>query len=103
MFQAEARAARDADAACARCTASRTSAIIYDRDEEMTSPPACAVCGYPVFDAKNHDIPAARAVKMFPVFPCKCGKAARIRCFSGLGTCWVECDDGHGHGRGRPS
>jgi RNase P subunit RPR2 len=65
----------------------------------MTDAAACKVCGYPVVSAKNHDIPAARAAKMFPVFTCKCGKPARIRCFNGLGTCWVECEDGHGRGR----
>jgi hypothetical protein len=34
-----------------------------------------AVCGHPVSDAKNHDIPAPRAAKIFPRFTCKCGKS----------------------------
>lgn len=64
-----------------------------------THAPACKVCGHPVFDAKNHDIPAPRAAKMFPLMTCKCGMPARVRCFNGNGTYWVECDDGHGRGR----
>jgi hypothetical protein len=57
-----------------------------------------------VFDPKNHDVPAARAAKMFEVFRCKCGKPARVRCFNGIGTYWIgtywiECEDGHGMGR----
>jgi len=36
---------------------------------------------------------------MFPAMVCKCGKAARVRCFNGVGTYWVECEDGHGLGR----
>ena len=59
----------------------------------------CSVCGHPIVAAKNHDIPAPRAAKMFPMFRCKCGKPARGRCFNGVGTYWVECEDGHGHGR----
>jgi hypothetical protein len=65
----------------------------------MTHPPICKVCGDPVISAKNHDIPAARASKMFRAFLCECGKPARVRCFNGLGTYWIECDDGHGKGR----
>jgi hypothetical protein len=70
----------------------------------MPHPPACKVCGHPVFDPKNHDVPAARAAKMFEVFRCKCGKPARVRCFNGIGTYWIgtywiECEDGHGMGR----
>ena len=65
----------------------------------MPQPSACKVCGHPVFNAKNHDVPAARAAKMFPAMICKCGKPARVRCFNGVGTYWVECEDGHGRGR----
>ena len=61
--------------------------------------PACKVCGHPMVAAKNHDIPAPRAAKMFPLMTCKCGKAARVRCSNGLGTYWVEFEDGHGVGR----
>jgi hypothetical protein len=50
-------------------------------------------------DAKNHDVPAARAATMFPRFTCRCGKFARVRCSNGLGTYWTECEDGHGRGR----
>ena len=35
---------------------------------------------------------------MFPIMICKCGKPARVRCFSGVGTYWVECEDGHSRG-----
>ena len=66
---------------------------------DMTHALACKVCGHPVFDAKSHDIPALRAAKMFPIMTCKCGKPARVRCFNGVGTYWVECEDGHGRGR----
>jgi hypothetical protein len=52
---------------------------------------ACTICGHPVFDAKNHDIAAARAAKMFPLMTCNCGKPGRVRCFNGVGTYWVEC------------
>jgi hypothetical protein len=65
----------------------------------MSAPPACKVCGHPVVAAKNHDIPAPKSVQMFPKFKCKCGKAAYVRCFNGLGTIWIECEDGHGAGR----
>jgi hypothetical protein len=65
----------------------------------MNHSPACKVCGHPVFDAKNHDIRAVRAAEMFEAFRCKCGKPARVRCFNGIGTYWVECEDGHGLGR----
>ena len=66
---------------------------------EMAHPPACKVCGYPLVSAKNHDILAARAAKMFPRVKCKCGKLGRVRCSNGLGSYWVECEDGHGVGR----
>ena len=66
---------------------------------DMAHPPACKVCGHPVFDPKNHDISAPRAAKMFPIMTCKCGKLARVRCFNGVGTYWTECEDGHGRGR----
>jgi hypothetical protein len=66
---------------------------------DMPNHPACMVCGHAVFDAKNHDIPAPRAAKMFPPVTCKCGKPARVRCFNGIGTFWTECEDGHGRGR----
>ncbi len=36
---------------------------------------------------------------MFPIMTCQCGKAARVRCFNGVGTYWTECEDGHGVGR----
>lgn len=65
----------------------------------MPQPSPCEVCGYPVFNAKNHDVPAARAAKMFPAMICRCGKPARVRCFNGIGTYWVECEDGHGRSR----
>jgi hypothetical protein len=65
----------------------------------MTHPAACTVCGHRVFDPKNHGIAAPRAAKMFPSMTCKCGKPARVRCFNGVGTYWVECEDGHGRGR----
>ena len=65
----------------------------------MPHAPACKVCGHPVVAAKDHDILAARAATMFPRFTCKCGKFARVRCSNGLGTYWVECEDGHGRGR----
>ena len=65
----------------------------------MTVPPACKVCGHAVFNAKNHDIRATTAAKMFPSVTCRCGKLARVRCFNGIGTYWVECEDGHGRGR----
>ncbi|MGH7434957.1 MAG: hypothetical protein ACRENE_04720 [Polyangiaceae bacterium] len=65
----------------------------------MAHPSPCKVCGDPVFDAKNHDIPASRAAKMFPIVFCECGKPARVRCFNGAGTHWIECDDGHARGR----
>ena len=65
----------------------------------MTHAAACKVCGHAVVAAKDHDILAARAATMFPRFTCKCGKFARVRCYNGLGTYWVECDDGHGRGR----
>ncbi len=68
-------------------------------DGEMSHAPACQVCGHPVFDAKNHDILAARAAKMFPIMICQCGKPARVRCLNGVGTHWVECEDGHGRER----
>jgi hypothetical protein len=61
--------------------------------------PACAVCGHPIVAAKNHDIPAPRSARMFQVVTCRCGKPARVRCFNGRGTIWVECEDGHGLGR----
>jgi hypothetical protein len=63
------------------------------------APSACKVCGHPVFDAKNHDVPASRAAKMFPSMTCHCGKPARVRCFNGVRTYWIECEDGHGVGR----
>ncbi len=65
----------------------------------MPHPPACSVCGYPVFDAKNHEVPASRAAKMFPIMPCHCGKPAHVRCFNGIGTYWIECEDGHARER----
>jgi RNase P subunit RPR2 len=65
----------------------------------MTAAPACKICGHPVVFARNHDIRALRSAKMFPVKTCKCGKLARVRCFNGVGTYWVECEDGHGMGR----
>ncbi len=65
----------------------------------MTLAPACNVCGHPVVSAKNHDVPALRAAKMFPRFHCDCGKPARVRCFNGRGTYWIECEDGHGRAR----
>jgi hypothetical protein len=61
----------------------------------MPHAPACTVCGHPVFHGKNHDIAAARAAKMFPIVMCTCGKPARVRCFNGVGTYWLECEDGH--------
>jgi hypothetical protein len=67
-------------------------------DLTMPHPPTCKVCGHPVVAAKSHEIPAAKAAKMFRTFKCECGKAARVRCFNGLGTYWIECDDGHGKG-----
>jgi hypothetical protein len=36
---------------------------------------------------------------MFPAMICRCGKPARVRCFNGIGTYWVECEDGHGRSR----
>jgi hypothetical protein len=66
---------------------------------EMRVAPACTVCGYPIVAGRNHDVPAPRAAKMFPSMTCKCGKPARVRCFNGLGSFWVECEDGHGVGR----
>jgi hypothetical protein len=36
-------------------------------DEPMIHTPACKVCGHRVFDAKNHDVPASTAAKMFPI------------------------------------
>jgi RNase P subunit RPR2 len=71
----------------------------YVSSARMPHPSACKVCGHPVFDAKNHDVPAPRAAKMFPTVTCKCGKPARVRCFNGVGIYWVECEDGHGRGR----
>jgi hypothetical protein len=65
----------------------------------MTLHPACKVCGHPLVSSKNHDIPALRAAKMFPLKTCNCGKPARVRCFNRVGTYWVECEDGHGMGR----
>jgi hypothetical protein len=65
----------------------------------MFHAPACKVCGHPVFDARNHNIPAARAAKMFQAVKCVCGKIARVRCFNGVGTFWTECEEGHGQGR----
>ena len=65
----------------------------------MPFPPACKVCGHAVVAPKNHDIPAPRAAKMFPVIFCKCGKPAHVRCFNGGGTLWVECEDGHAQAR----
>ncbi|MGH7438682.1 MAG: hypothetical protein ACRENE_23590 [Polyangiaceae bacterium] len=61
-------------------------------------PPACKICGHPVVSPKNHDVPAMRAVRMFPPRRCRCGKPARVRCFNGLGTVWIECEDGHAMG-----
>jgi RNase P subunit RPR2 len=77
------------------------AATCYVSPARMSHPPACKVCGHPVVDAKNHNVPASRAAKMFPIMTCKCGKPARVRCFNGIGGYWVECEDGHG--RGRPS
>ena len=71
----------------------------YVSSARMPHPSACKICGHPVFDAKNHDVPAARAAKMFPTMTCECGKAARVRCSNGVGTYWVECEDGHGRER----
>ena len=71
----------------------------YVSSARMPHQSACEVCGHPVFDAKNHDVPAPRAAKMFPTMTCKCGKPARVRCFNGVGTYWTECEDGHGQGR----
>ncbi|HXX67427.1 MAG TPA: hypothetical protein VEK07_09615 [Polyangiaceae bacterium] len=65
----------------------------------MPKPAACAVCGFPLIDPKSHDIPAPRAAKMFPRITCRCGKLARVRCSNGLGTYWIECEDGHAMGR----
>jgi hypothetical protein len=75
------------------------ASICYVFSTRMPQPSACRVCGHPVFNAKNHDVPAPRAAKMFPAMICKCGKPARVRCFNGVGTYWVECEDGHGRGR----
>jgi hypothetical protein len=36
--------------------------------------------------AKNHDVPALRAAKMFPIMTRHCGSPARARCFNGVGT-----------------
>ena len=65
----------------------------------MSHAPACKVCGHLVVAVRNHDVPAPRAARVFPTFTCKCGKPARVRCFNGLSTYWVECEDGHGVGR----
>jgi hypothetical protein len=65
----------------------------------MTHPPTCKVGGHAVVAAKNHDIPAAKAAKVFRTFTCECSKVARVRCFKVAGTYWIECDDGHGRGR----
>jgi hypothetical protein len=64
----------------------------------MPGPLACNVCGHPVVVSWNHDVPAA---KTFPAMNCKCGKPARVRCFDGLATYWVECEEGHGAGQRR--
>jgi hypothetical protein len=65
----------------------------------MANAPACDVCGHPVVAVRDHNIPAPRAAKMFQTVTCRCGKPARVRCFNGVGTYWVECEDGHGVGR----
>jgi len=65
----------------------------------MLHRPPCKICGHLIFAARDHDIPAPRAAKMFTSFTCNCGKPARVRCFNGLGTYFIECEDGHG-GRG---
>ena len=61
--------------------------------------PACKICGHPIVAVEDHDIPAPRAAKMFTSFTCNCGKPARVRCFNGLGTYFIECEDGHGRPR----
>jgi hypothetical protein len=59
----------------------------------------CPVCGHPVVAPKNHDIPAPRAARTFPLIICKCGKPARVRCFNGAGALSIECADGHGRAK----
>ena len=67
----------------------------------MAHPQTCSVCGYVIVAAKNHDVPSDAAARLFPRQTCKeCGKAARVRCFNGSGTYWVECDGGHRYSTG---
>jgi hypothetical protein len=73
------------------------SEIVYEL--RMLHRPACKVCGHPIVAARDHDIPAPRAAKMFTSFTCNCGKPARVRCFNGLRTYFIECEDGHGRPR----
>ena len=40
----------------------------------------------------GRDVRGMRA-KMFPIVICECGKPARVRCFNGVGTYWMECED----------
>jgi hypothetical protein len=53
----------------------------------------------PAIDAYLANVSRRNRALMFPAMTCKCGKPARVRCFNGLGTFWVECEDGHGVGR----
>ena len=72
------RGGRETEGAGARPVAARHAVVMLRLDDEMSHAPACKVCGYPVFDAKNHDIPAPRAAKMFPLMTCQCGIPARV-------------------------
>ncbi len=36
---------------------------------------------------------------MFPIIHCKCGAPARVRCFNGVGSLWIECEEGHGQAK----
>jgi hypothetical protein len=48
---------------------------------------------------RSDSVPTVKAAKVFEAFRCKCGKPARVRCFNGIGTHWVEREDGYGMGR----